>query len=286
MAHIRKILEIKNQFIVFKFLTNKPLWVNIVFAFLLGVVLILLVLSSLNFFTKHGQILKIPSVTGKSFNEAKKILEQQGFDVEIQDSVFRDTVAPLTVLRQFPEADEVVKVNRTVYLTINRSVPPNIVMPNLVGMSFRNAEIVIKQFGFKLGDTTYKPDFAKNSVLNQLVNNKDVQPGTKLPMGSSISLILGSGLSDVDLAVPDLVGMKYTDAKTMIDAAGVNFGAKVVDPDVHDTLNAYIYRQSPERYTEDKRMNRIRAGQMIDIWLSVQQPSKDSTDASNEATHY
>ena len=49
-----------------------------------------------------------------SYDEAKKILESQGFDVEIQDSVYNDTAAALSVLRQFPAADEIVKVNRTV----------------------------------------------------------------------------------------------------------------------------------------------------------------------------
>ncbi len=257
------------------------------FVLIVGLLLIVLILSSLKFFTKHGQVLKIPSVTGKSFMEAKKMLEQQGFDVEVQDSVYRDTVPPLMVLRQFPEAEEVVKVNRTVYLTINRSVPPLIIMPNLVGMSFRNAEIVVRQFGFKISDTTYKPDFAKNSVLNQLFNGKEIQPGTKLSMGSAISLVLGSGLSDVDLAVPDLVGKTYLEAKNLLSAAGIGFGAQVVDADVQDTLNAFIYKQYPERFTEDKRTNRIRAGQMIDIWLSAQKPVVDSisTDDSNSA-HY
>ena len=52
----------------------------------------------------------------------KEILEQAGFEVEIRDSIYVDTTKALQVLKQVPEADEVVKVNRTVYLTINRAV--------------------------------------------------------------------------------------------------------------------------------------------------------------------
>lgn len=262
---------------MFKFLTDKPLWVNIVAAFVLGVVLILLVLSSLNFFTKHGQVLRIPSVTGKTFEEAKKSLEQQGFDVEIQDSVYRDTVKPTVVLRQFPDADELVKVNRTVFLTINRAVPPDVVMPNLVGMSFRNAEIVIRQFGFKMGDTIYKPDFTRNTVLNQSIDGKEVQPGTKLPMGSKISLTLSSGPSGIDLAVPDLIGMTYKEAKAKLELVGITFGSVVPEPGITDTVNSFISKQDPDRFTPDGRVSRIRAGQMIDIWLSAQKPVKDTT---------
>lgn len=55
-----------------------------------------------------------------------------------------DTVKPLTVIKQIPDADEVVKSHRTVFLIISRAVPPLVEMPNLLGYSFRNAEMVLK----------------------------------------------------------------------------------------------------------------------------------------------
>ena len=42
---------------------------------------------------------------GVSLTQAERILEEKGFEIEIQDSVFVDTAAPLSVLRQFPEAE-------------------------------------------------------------------------------------------------------------------------------------------------------------------------------------
>ncbi len=74
----------------------------------------------------------VPSVTGKKFDDVKKMLEGLGFEVVIQDSVYYDSLAPSIVLKQVPEADDVVKVNRTIYVTINRVVPPDVEMPNLV----------------------------------------------------------------------------------------------------------------------------------------------------------
>jgi beta-lactam-binding protein with PASTA domain len=263
---------------VIKFITGRPLWANVLFAILVMAILIFLFLSSLTFFTRHGSVLRIPPITGKSFADAKMTLEAQGFEVEIQDSIYIDTLPPLSIIRQFPDAGSLVKVNRTVYLTVNRSVPPEVAMPNLVGMSFRNAELVLRQFGLKLGDTTFKPDFAKNSILNQTYNGKEIAPGAKLPMGSVISLVLGSGLSNVDMGVPDLFGLTYSQAKSLLDAAGIGFGSVVPDSDMQDTGNAFIYRQSPSRLGEDNRVNRIRPGQMIDVWLSTQKPERpDST---------
>ena len=57
---------------------------------------------------------------------------------------------------------------------------------------------------------------------------------------------------------------------------------RVLDPEVKDTSKAFIYRQSPERYSADKRVNRIRQGQMIDIWLGTQRPVRDTSNRITE----
>ena len=139
---------------MFKFITHRPLWLNILVGFLLALVIFFIFIFSLNWFTHHDQSKTVPQCTGKSFEEAKEILEKAGFEVEIQDSIYVDTAKPLKVLKQVPEADEVVKVNRTVYLTINRAVPPMIEMPNIVGYSFRSAEMELKNMNLNVGDTT------------------------------------------------------------------------------------------------------------------------------------
>ncbi|HSC36375.1 MAG TPA: PASTA domain-containing protein, partial [Chitinophagaceae bacterium] len=259
------------------FITKRSLWLNILFAIVLLFLAMLIFLFSLTWITHHGKLLTIPSVTGKTISEARKQLEGQGFDVVIQDSLYIDTMAPLKVIKQIPDADDVVKINRTVYLTINRAVPPQVDMPNLVGLSYRSAAIVLKQYGLKIGDTSSRPDFAKNSVLNQLYNGQDIKPGTKITMASAVSLVLGAGIADVNMSVPDLVGLSYADAKVMMEGTGLAFGSRVFHPDVKDSLSAYIYKQSPGHLDEDRKVSRIHLGQMIDIWLQVEKPVKDST---------
>lgn len=262
-----------------KFITGKPLWINIVISLVLLAIILLLFLVSLNLITRHGSTLTIPSVTGKSYADATKILNTQGFDVELQDSIYNDTAAALSVLRQFPEADEIVKKNRTVYLTINRSVAPTIEMPMLEGLSFRNAEIVIKQYGLKRRDTTYRTDFAKNSVLEQLYNGDRIKPGTKIRMGSFIDLVLGTGEGRDEFTVPDLFGMSYQDARVLIESTGLTMTIVGVENDVSDTTTAFVQKQQPEKFTTDFRTNRIRLGQNIDVWLAAQRPVRKETDS-------
>lgn len=262
---------------MFKFITNRPLWLNILIGIALAVGIFSAFLLSLNWITSHGKSATVPSVTGKSYEEAKQILKKAGFDFEIQDSVYVDTVKSMSVIRQFPDADEVVKSNRIVYLLISRSVPPLIEMPNLVGYSLRNAIMVLKNMDLRLGDTTFKPDFAKNAILEQLYNGASITPGTQIRKGSTISLVLGDGVGNKEFSIPIITGMLYGDAKRILEENGIVIGAIVTRPDVTDTAAAWIYKQNPERFDEDKRIQKIRSGQTIDVWLQVDKPVKDST---------
>ena len=260
-----------------KFITYRPLWLNIVIGFLLAIAIFSVFILSLNWLTHHGRSSTVPSVTGKTYDEAEKLLTKSGFDVEIQDSIYVVGLPPLSVIKQIPEGDDIVKTNRTVYLTINRAVPPVVEMPNLVGYSFRNAEMVLKNMGLRLGDTTFKPDFAKNSVLEQWYNGAIITPGTKLSMGSSISLVLGDGVGKTEFAVPMIVGMTFGQAKALLETNGLVMGV-VIAPGVSDTTNAYINKQVPERYDDDKHIQHIRPGQTMDVFLQVEKPVVDSAE--------
>lgn len=260
-----------------KYVTGRPLWVNILIA--LGLVLLIVVtfILSLNYITQHGVARSVPSIVGKKLDETRTQLESQKFEVVVQDSVYYDSLAPTTIIKQVPEADAVVKVNRTIYVIINRTVPPDVDMPNLVGYSFRNAESVLKNLGLKLGDTTSKPDFAKNSVLEQLYKGATVAAGTKLKIGSEISLVVGSGIGNEDMLVPKLVGLTYGEAKVLLEAQGLIVGPAILAPSVRDTANAFVVRQSPATMNEGGKRYRIRQGQMVDLWLDVTPPMTDSS---------
>jgi beta-lactam-binding protein with PASTA domain len=259
-----------------KLITNRPLWFNILVGLGLLVVFFFLFMLSLTWITRHGDAKTVPAVVGKNIKDVEKLLDDKGFETVIQDSVYYDSMPPGIVVKQVPEADQVVKVNRTVYVVINRYVAPDIPMPNLVGYSFRNAEMTLNNLGLKLGDTTFRPDFAKNSVLEQSIQGNVIKPGDKIKVGSRIDLVLGSGLGNEDMAVPKLIGLTLAEAKMTLEANGLVLGIPMANSDVSDKDNAYIFKQSPSPKTEDGLRVRIRPGQMIDVWLQAE-PVSDST---------
>ncbi|HNJ95285.1 MAG: PASTA domain-containing protein [Ferruginibacter sp.] len=263
---------------MFKFITNRPFWVNLLAAILLGLLLLFLFLKMLGWITKHGEYLKVPAITGMKTTDAVKLLEKQGFDVFIQDSVFTDTAARGVVLKQIPDPNSTVKINRTVFITVNRVVPPMIEMPNLEGQSLSFALVLLERNHLKLQDTIFRPDFRMGSVIEQQYNGVPIKAKAKIQWGSRVTLVIGAGLGNEQVPVPSLVGMTYAEAKAYLDENNISLGAVVLDGKITDTATAYVFKQRPETRDAEGVPQFIRPGQVMDLWLS--QAMKILTDSA------
>ena len=265
-------------------LLKKPLWVNILTG--IGAVLVLLILFffSLGWITGNGKTEKVPAVVGLDAIAAQKNLTTLGFDVVLQDSIYVDTLAKNTVLRQTPEADEVVKKGRTVYLTINRTLAPLVDMPNLVGFSLKSAETYLKVLGLRMGTISLVPDRNKNVILDQLVDGKPIVPGAKISSGTVVHFLVGDGGVANGFEVPDLVGMTVNMAKNKLASMGLLIGLISSNGAITDTANAFIIQQSPSPFTGQldslgmPLKNLTMQGASIDIIVDKVAPiiSKDS----------
>ena len=65
---------------MFTFITKRSLWFNIMVGVVLAWILFGLFLLSLGWVTGHGNAATVPALSGKSFEEAKLILEKAGFE--------------------------------------------------------------------------------------------------------------------------------------------------------------------------------------------------------------
>jgi eukaryotic-like serine/threonine-protein kinase len=261
---------------LFKYLARQPFWVHLLIALALILVVLTIFLSSLSWFTKHGTYLKVPLVKGKNVDDAVKLLEANGFEVVMQDSVYVDSIPKYTVVKQLPDADATVKVNRVVYLTINRAEPPAIAMPKLEGLSYRFARDILLKNHLAVGDTTVKPDFMKGSVLEQDYKGDKIEPGTMIPWGSKIDLVIGGALPEEQIPVPDLIGLTYLEAKRILDSAKVPIGGLLLKTGTTDTASAFVYKQNPDVFDEENKHAIIHSGQPMDIWLQKDRPDMDS----------
>ena len=264
---------------------KKPLWMNVLIGFGVAICLLIFFFFSLGWITGNGETGKVPAVIGLDVAAAEKNLIAAGFDVELQDSIYVDTLARNAVLRQTPEADEVVKKGRTVYLTINRVVAPQVDMPNLVGFSIKSAETYLKVLGLRLGSIQMVPDQNKNVVIDQLVNGQPIAPGSKIPSGTLIYFLVGDGGASAGMTMPDLVGLTYEQAKSQLTILGLNLGLVSVNGSIGDSASAFVFDQSPGVYGSQLDSlgmpipNMISKGATINLVLDKVAPVKALRDS-------
>jgi len=246
------------------------------FLFHLGIVILLCCVvytaffATLHWVTKHGEELVIPVVRGKDVNTAIARLKAMHFEVYV-DSIYEPSITGLMVLKQVPDSGSVVKEGRTVFLTVNMLIPPHIPMPNLVNLSFRSAEMLLRNNKLILGDTIYVPDIAAGAVKQQKYKGEDIRPGELISQGSRISLVIGNGLGNTEFDMPEVTGMTVDEAMAVLNQ--YNLQPIIVPYDqmsaITDTSAAVIVDQRPRALNDAGQTNRVKAGEIID--LSIEQ---------------
>ena len=221
---------------------------NILAGLLVIAVLIAAAGLALRLVTQHNVTVTVPDLVGSSRQEAQALAEQNNLQLVVTDSVYVSRFRRGCVYAQNPKAGEQVKKGRKIYLTMNASHEKQVLMPDLVGYSLRQAKVELTSRKLKLGKLFYVSDIATNNVLAQLRSGQEIAPGTSIDVGTVIDLQLGLDPDDAYTAVPDFTGYKYQRALSSLQDNSFNFGAAVFDETVKsyaDTLAAFVYRQSP-----------------------------------------
>ncbi len=179
---------------LFKFIYSKIFLIQLVIAIAMLAILSYVALEWLESTTNHHQRIVVPSLSKKTLDEIAKILEERDLQYEVQDSAnFNPDYPRFSVLEQNPAAGSEVKENRKIYVTLNPSGYRKIEVPDVVQNTRRQAEPKLIALGFKIGSVTYKPNIARDMVLEIRHHGKRLQPGTKLMKTSTIDLVLGDG---------------------------------------------------------------------------------------------
>lgn len=216
--------------------------------YILGAAVALLAVTflGLSWYTDHGDFVVVPNIKGKSMYDAKKELGDYDLDYMVSDSTYDESKPPLSVLDQQPRKGAKVKADRKIYITLNASAPPSVKIPSIIDNSRRQAELILRSWGLKLGQLIYIPDMAKDAVLNIQVNGKIVKPGTVVPKGTSVDLVLGDGFGNQMAEVPPVTDMTVLEARAVLEAVHLNVGMLLAEGKIDDTLAAYVYDQDPK----------------------------------------
>lgn len=260
------------------FILSKIFLKNLGLAAIIIVIMIMVLLVWLNFYTRHGQSRSVPDFVGLTMDQTARTAKKSKVRYKIIDSVYTAEVPRGCIAEQNPKPGFRVKKGRNVMLTINAFNPEMVAMPNLINLPKRQAIALIESSGLELGTPRYIPDISIDVVIKQLYNGREIQEGDSIQKGSVIDLLLGKGLSNQRTSVPDLLGLDLESAKNKILSASLTLVTSIYDNTVTsgvDSVNAFVYKQNPE-YSPDAT---LQLGSSIYLWLTV-----DSTKIQNDST--
>jgi len=274
---------------ILNFLKSKVFLLNFGGAIIFFLLIFIVLNFALKVFTNHGESVTVPTVLGMQTEDAIALIEENGFEYEIVDTVFDDKYDKGAVVQQNPEPESLVKDGRRIYLIVNSQQDELISMPQLVGFSIKQVNSMMEAYGLTVGNLRYVPDIAVNVVIRQMYEGDEINPGTKIKKGSAIDFVLGLGISDATTTVPSLIGLTYKDASNTLLDLFLNTGAVIYDNTVktrNDSIKAKVYRQSPVSST----INEVNLGYNVDIWLTrdesllnaAQEEPEEENDEDNE----
>ncbi|RMG65424.1 MAG: PASTA domain-containing protein [Bacteroidetes bacterium] len=221
-------------------------------------------------YTRHGEGLLVPDVSEMAEQTALDVLEEAGLRPLIADSIYMEDLPPGVIIKQYPLPYSRVKPKRTVSLTVNKREPPMVPMPNLTepSMSIYHATMKLQNWNLSPGKVTRVPDIAQDIVLEALYEGKKIEPGTRIPQGSKIDLVVANG-SGYRVPIPDLRGATYEEALAILEAANLQLGAISFDPSAPEDVHGQVFDQRPRPGLGDS----ISQGQYIDLRIYGPEPT-------------
>lgn len=208
-------------------------------------------------YVRHDTLVKVPPVSGLSFEEAKKKLDEAGLE-GLQGDIRYDPNKPIgTVLDQNPPADQIVKDGRRIYLIVSGGEQLYDV-PNLVGRTVREARFMLSQRNIELTEVEMRQSaqYPAGLVLSQIES-----PGSKVKKGTKIGVVVSTGMETGDLKVPDLTGKNIEEAKKLIMQSKLAIGKITYQPSTNVPVNAVI-----DQYPKANSM--AKENQKIDIFVN------------------
>jgi beta-lactam-binding protein with PASTA domain len=220
--------------------------INVLLAFLVGIIILVGLIRWLKRYTEHGVEVEVEDIRGMVVAEAEPILSANGLRLVVVDSTYTDKVPFGTIVEQDPRPNSHAKHGRAVYVTINATTRRHITMPDLQDISYRQAQTTLRGLGLEV-DTVmdYEPSTFRDLVLDVKTDTGSIHPGDKIAVGTRVRLVVGFGRGTEEVTVPSVIGLTLKDARSSLLRRRLTVGAVYYDEEPKDNNIPYVYSQVP-----------------------------------------
>ena len=243
----------------FHFLKEKKFYINLLLIVILCGVLLWLTFRLLDRYTRHGKVYIMPDFVGQDFQQVKHD-NSKDFNFILIDSVYPKGQQPGSIYQQDPLPGSKIKKGRNVYAIIVAVTPEKTVMPNLKGISLREAIGRLESSGLDVDHLEYVTYSYKNNIIDQYYQGQPIEKGTELVKGSKITLHVGIGDDKSNVKVPNLIGKTAEEVKRLLNLAGLNLGQE--EREDNDSIQYMCVR----RMSPGPSSGAVKPGTYVDVW--------------------
>lgn len=246
--------------------TLKGLLIHLFIIIALGIIILLVFFYGyLPSNTNHGETITVPDLYETNMSDLEENLLTRKLNYEVSDSVYNANLPPLTITNQYPPAGSKVKEGRKIFLTVNRTAPPMITLPEISSKSIRNIRIVFDNLGIKINEIIPRDGPNKGLVLAVKYKDRPLEDFDRIPKGSSVDVVVSTGSDDGDVFLPDLYAQPYDEAYIVIKGSNLNLEPINIAPGIDTTGQVlYVIHQKP------LPRSKVRIGEYITLWLDIE----------------
>ncbi len=195
---------------------------KVAFIFLAAVIMISVVSFFLLRIAVRGKEVEVPNVIGKSFVEACEILQKRGLHTPlIEGRKYSVNLPKDHVVEQKPVPKQKVKVGRGMKVFLSLGTEAGTV-PRVIGQTVSEARSLFESEGLETGSIVrvHSDNFPQAGIIIA----HTPPPNITIQRGSKIDLLVSLGTYSVQLAMPDLGGMKLQNALELLEFSGLRKG--------------------------------------------------------------
>ncbi|MEV0207957.1 Stk1 family PASTA domain-containing Ser/Thr kinase [Streptomyces sp. NPDC050788] len=177
--------------------------------------------TAVNFVVSTGAPkVAVPSVLGKTLDEAKEILEADKYKFNVETKTQESSEEPNTVLEQKPGLGDEVQKGSTITLTIAKAAEKSVV-PDVSGKTCDEARA--QMTANNLTGSCTDVETQDPNLVGKVVST-DPQAGTQVKKNSSVNIQIGKAQQNQQTQVPNIQGQKLKDVRNLLAQKGLQVG--------------------------------------------------------------
>jgi len=166
---------------------------------------------------RRGDLVAAPDLVGRPLAEGQRVLAELGLNLRVADERPDPMYPGGRIVRQSMVAGSDVKRGRTMVVSVSSGLDLRTV-PQLSGLPVRQAELEIVRAGLAFGGVT---EVTSDRVDRGRVIGSAPGPGTSVPAGGEITVLVSLGRRRTEFAMPSLVGRDPVEATEIAEGLGL-----------------------------------------------------------------